>query len=64
MKKKESNLDAAKLVEEQQTILRNHFERNLKLETKTTRQVVVGKFYTKKDCLPYLKIETKSLYPV
>ena len=28
-KKKEINLDAAKLVEEQQTILRNHFERNL-----------------------------------
>ena len=28
-KKKETILDAAKLVEEQQTILRNHFERNL-----------------------------------
>ena len=28
-KKKEIILDAAKLVEEQQTILRNHFERNL-----------------------------------
>ena len=28
-KKKRNNLDAAKLVEEQQTILRNHFERNL-----------------------------------
>ena len=28
-KKIENNLDAAKLVEEQQTILRNHFERNL-----------------------------------
>ena len=28
-KKKEISLDAAKLVEEQQTILRNHFERNL-----------------------------------
>ena len=28
-KKKENILDAAKLVEEQQTILRNHFERNL-----------------------------------
>ena len=28
-KKKEITLDAAKLVEEQQTILRNHFERNL-----------------------------------
>ena len=29
LEKKEINLDAAKLVEEQQTILRNHFERNL-----------------------------------
>ena len=28
-KKKKLILDAAKLVEEQQTILRNHFERNL-----------------------------------
>ena len=57
-------MDAAKLVEEQQTILREHFERNLKVETKSTRQDVVRKFYTKKDCLPYLKTETKSLYPV
>ena len=28
-KKKKINLDAAKLVEEQQTFFRNHFERNL-----------------------------------
>ena len=44
-KKKEIILDAAKLVEEQQTILRNHFERNLiseleKCKNQTIKDVI------------------------
>ena len=44
-KKKEIFLDAAKLVEEQQTILRNHFERNLiseleKCKNQTIKDVI------------------------
>ena len=44
-KKKEKILDAAKLVEEQQTILRNHFERNLiseleKCKNQTVKDVI------------------------
>ena len=40
-KKKEIILDAAKLVEEQQTILRNHFERNLISELKKCKNQTV-----------------------
>ena len=40
-KKKEIILDAAKLVEEQQTILRNHFERNLISELKKCKNQAV-----------------------
>ena len=40
-KKKEIILDAAKLVEEQQTILRNHFERNLILELEKCKNQAV-----------------------
>ena len=40
-KKKEIILDAAKLVEEQQTILRNHFERNLILELEKCKNQTV-----------------------
>ena len=39
--KKEIILDAAKLVEEQQTILRNHFERNLLLELEKCKSEAV-----------------------
>ena len=50
-KKKEIILDAAKLVEEQQTILRNHFERNLISELekckKQTIKVVIQLLYNK-----------------
>ena len=45
VKKKEIILDAAKLVEEQQTILRNHFERNLFSEIeKCKNQAVKGNY--------------------
>ena len=40
-KKKEIILDAAELVEEQQTILRNHFERNLILELEKCKNQAV-----------------------
>ena len=40
-KKKEIILDAAKLVEEQQTILRNHFERNLTSELEKCKNQAV-----------------------
>ena len=40
-KKKEIILDVAKLVEEQQTILRNHFERNLILELEKCKNQAV-----------------------
>ena len=40
-KKKEITLDAAKLVEEQQTILRNHFERNLFSELEKCKREAV-----------------------
>ena len=40
-KKKEIILDAAKLVEEQQTILRNHFERNLISELEKSKNQAV-----------------------
>ena len=40
-KKKEIILDAAKLVEEQQTILRNHFERNLISELKKCKKQTI-----------------------
>ena len=40
-KKKEIILDAAKLVEEQQTILRNHFERNLNSELEKCKNQAV-----------------------
>ena len=40
-KKKEIILDAAKLVEEQQTILRNHFERNLISELENCKNQAV-----------------------
>ena len=40
-KKKETILDAAKLVEEQQTILRNHFERNLISELEKSKNQAV-----------------------
>ena len=40
-KKKEIVLDAAKLVEEQQVILRNHFERNLILELEKSKNQAV-----------------------
>ena len=50
-KKKEIILDAAKLVEEQQTILRNHFERNLISELekckKQTIKYVIQLLYNK-----------------
>ena len=50
-KKKEIILDAAKLVEEQQTILRNHFERNLISELEKcknqTIKVVIQLLYNK-----------------
>ena len=40
-KKKEIILDAAKLIEEQQTKLRNHFERNLILELEKSKNQAV-----------------------
>ena len=40
-KKKEIILDAAKIVEEQQTILRNHFERNLTSELEKCKKEAV-----------------------
>ena len=73
-KKKENLLDAANLDKEQQTILRNHFERNLmrsqqncisELEKCKSEAVeVVINFYTMKDCLTYSKLKTKSLTPL
>ena len=61
-KKKEIILNAAKLVEEQQTILRNHFERNLISElekAKIKQSKILFNYYTTKDCLTLLKIKTK-----
>ena len=58
-KKKEIILDAAKLLEEQQTILRNHFERNLISELekcKIKQSKVLYNYCTTKDCLTHLKI--------
>ena len=40
-KKKEIDLDAAKLVEEQQTVLRNHFERNLISELEKSKKQTI-----------------------
>ena len=63
-KKKEIILDAVKLVEEQQTILRNHFERNLISElenVKIKQSKMPFNYYIIKDCLTHLKIKTKSL---
>ena len=55
-------MDAAKLVEEQQTILRNHFERNLISELENVKQSkVLFNYYTTPDCLTHLKIKTKYL---
>ena len=65
LEKKEIILDAAKLVEEQQTILRNHFERNLLFRNwknvKIKQSKILFNYYTTKDCLIHLKIKTKSL---
>ena len=68
--KKEIILDAANLVEEQQTILRNHFERHFmqsqrscisELETvKVKQSKIIFNYYVIKDCLTHLKIKTKS----
>ena len=64
-KKKEIILDAAKLVEEQQTILRNHFERNLISELEKCKKSkplkMLYNYCTTKDCLTHLKTKTKSL---
>ena len=51
-KKKEIILDAAKLVEEQQTILRNHFERNLISELEKCKNQAV------KDTIQLLYVTT------
>ena len=44
-KEKEINLDAAKLVEEQQVILRNHLERNLILELEKKLKASSQRYY-------------------
>ena len=58
-KKKEIILDAAKLVEEQQTILRNHFERETLFRNwknvKMKQSKILFNYYTTKDCLTHLK---------
>ena len=63
-KKKEITLDAAKLVEEQQTIyviiLRETLFRNWK-NVKIKPSKMLYNYYTPKDCLTHLKIKTKSL---
>ena len=64
LEKKKIILDAAKLVEQQQTILRNHFERNLiqnRKIVKIKQSKIPFNYYTTKDCLIHLKIKTKSL---
>ena len=45
-KKKEIILDAAKLVEEQQVILRNHFARNLILDLEKSQNQACQRCYT------------------
>ena len=59
-KKKEINLDAAKLVEEQQVILRSHFERNLISELEVCKsEADKDTVQLLKECLTHLKIKTK-----
>ena len=63
-KKKEIILDAAKLVEEQQTILRNHFERNLfseleKCKNQTIKDVI--QLLYNKGLFDSFENKTKSL---
>ena len=63
-KKKEIILDAAKLVEEQQTIFviifRETLFRNWK-NVKIKQSKIPFNYYRTKDCLTHLKIKTKSL---
>ena len=63
-KKKEIISEAVKQANEQQVILRNHFERNIFVELENVKNKPSKMLYnycTTKDCLTHLKIKTKSL---
>ena len=65
LEKKKSYFGSIKQANEQQVILRTHFERNLILEmekkTKIKQSKILFNYYILKDCLTHLKKKTESL---